>query len=74
MGLHIFIWQSHINAILNGLQSRKYCKVIMDYLLLFIPTKQAHMTKLENLFKANISQEMSAFLKRIKIYGEYHFY
>ena len=32
MGLNISppIWQMYINAILNSLQSRKYCEVIMD--------------------------------------------
>ena len=41
MGLNISlaIWQSYINAILDYLQSRKYCKVIMDNLLLFTPSK-----------------------------------
>ena len=29
------IWQSYTNAILECLQSRKYCKAIMDDLLLF---------------------------------------
>ena len=37
MGLNISlsIWQSYINAILNCLQSKKYCKAIMDDLILF---------------------------------------
>ena len=37
MGLNISpsIWQSYINMILDCLQSRKYCKAIMDDLLLF---------------------------------------
>ena len=40
MGLNISpaIWQSYINAILDCLQSRKYCEAIMDDLLLFTPT------------------------------------
>ena len=33
------IWQSYINAILNCLQSRKYCEAIMDNLLLFHPNQ-----------------------------------
>ena len=54
IGLNISppIWQSHINAILNCLQSRKYCEAIMDDLLLFIPTKSSHFEKLEDLLKA----------------------
>ena len=37
MGLNIScsIWQSHINAILDCLQSKKYCEAIMDDFLLF---------------------------------------
>ena len=33
------IWQSYINAILNCLQSSKYCEAIMDDLLLFHPNQ-----------------------------------
>ena len=46
------ICQSYINTILNCLESRKYCEAIMDDLLLFTPSKQSHMTKLEDLLKA----------------------
>ena len=46
------IWQSYINAILSCLQSRKYCKAIMDDLLLFTPMKSSHFDKLEDLLKA----------------------
>ena len=51
MGLNISpsIWQSSINAILDCLQSRKYCKAIMDDLLLFTPTKKSHTDELEDL-------------------------
>ena len=54
MGLNISppIWQSYMNAILNCLQSRKYCEAIMDDLLLFTPTKALHFEKLEDLLKA----------------------
>ena len=54
MGLNISpsICQPYINAILECLQSRKYCKAIMDDLLLFTPTKKAHISKLEDLLKA----------------------
>ena len=53
MGLNIspVVWQSYINAILSCLSSRKYCKAIMDDLLLFTPTKQSHFQKLEDLLK-----------------------
>ena len=54
MGLNVSppIWQMYINTILNRLQSRKYCEAIMDDLLLFTPSKKAHMDKLEDLLKA----------------------
>ena len=54
MGLNVSppIWQMYINTILNSLQSRKYCEAIMDDLLLFTPSKKAHMDKLEDLLKA----------------------
>ena len=42
----------YINTILNSLQSRKYCEAIMNDLLLFTPSKKAHMDKLEDLLKA----------------------
>ena len=69
MGLNVSpsIWQMCINTILNSLQNRKYCEAIMDDLLLFTPSKKAHMDNLEDLLKAlkkerfeNISKEMSA--------------
>ena len=54
MGLNISssIWQSYINAILDCLQSKKYCEAIMDDLLLFSPSKESHMNKLEDFLKA----------------------
>ena len=38
--------------ILNCLESRKYCEAIMDDLLLFTPSRQMHLRKLEDLLKA----------------------
>ena len=54
MGLNIspLIWQPYINAILECLQSRKYCEASRDYLLLFTPSKKSHIAKLEDLLKA----------------------
>ena len=54
MGLNISpaIWQSYINAILECLQSRKYCEEIMDDLLFFTPMKSSHFDKLEDLLQA----------------------
>ena len=54
MGLNISpsIWESYINAILDCLQSGKYCEAIMDDLQLFTPSKETHMNKLEDLLRA----------------------
>ena len=54
MGLNISppIWQSYINAILDCLQSKKYCEAIMDDLILFTPSKESHMNKLEDILTA----------------------
>ena len=53
MGLNISpsIWQSYINAILECLESRKYCEAIMDDLLLYTPSKKSRIAKLEDLLK-----------------------
>ena len=45
------IWQSYINAILDFLQSKKYCEAIMGDLLLFTPSKGSDTVKLEELLK-----------------------
>ena len=54
MGLNISpaVCQSYINAILSCLSSRKYCKAIMDNLLLFMPNKLVHFEKLIDLLRA----------------------
>ena len=69
MGLKISpsIWQSYINAILECLPSRKHCEAIMDDLLLFTPSKKAHMTKLEDLLKALLKNRLKIFPKEISV-------
>ena len=54
MGLNISpsVWQSYINAILDCLQSKMYCKAIMDDLILFTPSKESHMNKLKDILSA----------------------
>ena len=82
MGLNISpsIWQSYINAILGCLQSRTHYEVIMDDLLLFTPSKKAHIMKLEDLLKALLKmvlrypQRSASYLSRITIYGKHHIY
>ena len=78
MGLNISstVWQLYINAILNCLSSRKYCEAIMDDLLLFMPSKELHFNKHEDLLKAlckkwieDIPKEMSIIQDRITVHG-----
>ena len=70
MGLNISppIWQSYINAILNCLQSRKYCEAIMDDLLLFTPTKASHFEKLEDLLKALLKNGLKISPKKCQLF------
>ena len=59
------IWQSYINAILDCLQSRKYCEAIIYDLLLFTLSNKYHMDKLEDLWSVvekwvkDLSKEVS---------------
>ena len=70
MGLNISssIWQSYINAILDCLQSRKYCEAIMDDLLLFTPSKNSHMNKLEELLKAVLKNGIKISPKKCQLF------
>ena len=70
MGLNIFpsIWQSYINAILNCLQSKKYCEAIMDDLLLFTPSKSSHIAKLEDLLKALLKNGLKLSPKKCPLF------
>ena len=70
MGLNISppIWQSYTNTILNSLQSRKYCEVIMDDLLLFTPSKIAYIAKLEDLLKTLRKNGMKISPKKCQLF------
>ena len=70
MGLNISpaIWQSYINAILDCLQSRKYCAALMDDLLLFIPMKMSHFAKLEDLLKALCKNGLKISQKKCQLF------
>ena len=70
MGLNVSpaIWQTYINTLLNCLESRKYCKVIMDGLLLFTPSKQSHMTNLEDLLKALLRNGLKISPKKCQLF------
>ena len=62
------IWQSYINAILDCLQNRKYCKAIMDDLLLFTLSKRSHMDKLEDLLKAILKNGLKISPKKFQLF------
>ena len=70
MGLKISpsIWQSYINAILSCLQSRKYCKAIMDDLILFTPSKESHMNKLEDILNALLKNGLKVLPKKCQLF------
>ena len=70
MGLNISqsIWQSYINAILDCLQSRKYCEVIMHDLLLFKSTKKSHIAKLEDLLKVLLKNGLNILPKKCQLF------
>ena len=62
------IWQSYINVILDCLQSQKYCKAIMDDLLLFTPSKRSHMEKLEDLSRALLKNGLKTSPKKCQLF------
>ena len=62
------IWQLYINAILDCLQSGKYCETIMDDLLLFMPIKKSHMAKLEDLLKALLKNGLKILQRRVNFF------
>ena len=70
MGLNISpsIWQAYINAILEFLQSRKYCEAIMDDLLLYTTSKKSHIAKLEDLLKVFLKNQLRISPKKCKLF------
>ena len=70
MGLNISpsLWQSYINAFLDCLQSGKYCKAIMDDLLLFTPSKGSHMNKLKDLLKELLKNGLKILPKKCQLF------
>ena len=70
MGLNISpsIWQSYINVILSCLQSKKYCKAIMDDLILFTPSKESHMNKLEDILNALLKNGLNVSPKKCQLF------
>ena len=72
MGLNVSppIWQTYINTILNCLESRKYCEANMDDLLLFTPSKQSHVTKLEGLLKVLLKNGLKISPRKCQLFRE----
>ena len=70
MGLNISpsIWKSYINAILDCLQSKKYCEAIMDDLILFTPSKESHMNKLEDILSALLKNGLKLLPKKCQLF------
>ena len=70
MGLNISpsIWQSYINAILDCLPSKKYCEVIMGDLILFPPSKESHMNKLEDILSALLKNGLKILTKKCQLF------
>ena len=70
MGLNISpsIWQSYINAILNCLKSKKYCKAIMDDLILFTPSNESHISKLEDVLSALLKNGLKILPKKCQLF------
>ena len=70
LGLNISpsIWQSYINAILDCLQSKKFCKAIMDDLILFTPLNESHMNKLEDILKALLKNGLKILPKKCQLF------
>ena len=70
MGLNVSlpIWQSYINTILNCSENRKYYEAIMDGLLLFTPSKQMHMRKLEDLLKSLLKNGLKVSPRKCQLF------
>ena len=70
MGLNIspFIWHSYINAILDCFQSKKYCEVIMNDLILFTPSKESHINKLEDILNALLKNGLKVSPKKCQLF------
>ena len=68
MNISPSISQSYINAILDWLQSMKYCEAIMEDLLLFTPSKNSHIAKLEDLLKALLKNVLKISPKKCQLF------
>ena len=62
------IWQSYINAILDCLQSKKYFEAIMEDLILFTPSKESHINKLEDILSALLKNGLKVSSKNCQLF------
>ena len=62
------IWQSYINAILSCLQSKKYCEAVIDDLILFTPSKESHINKLEDILNALLKNGLKVLSKKCQLF------
>ena len=70
IGLNILpsIWQSYINTILDCLQSKKYREAIMDDLILFTPSKESNINKLEDILSALLKNGLKISPKKCHLF------
>ena len=62
------IWQSYINAIFGCLPSEKYCEAIMDDLILFTPSKESCINKLEDILCALLKNGLKISPKKCQLF------
>ena len=68
LNISTLIWQSYINAILDCLQSRNYCEIIMDFLLLFMSSKESHIAQLEDLLNPSLKSGLKLSPKKYLLF------
>ena len=66
MGNEIFIENKKVYV--KPLRNRKYCEAIMDDLLLFTPSKETDMSKLEDLLKALLKNGVKISPKKCQLF------
>ena len=53
---------------MDCLQSKRYCEAIMDDLILFTPSKESHMNKLEDIFNALLKNGLKISPKKCQLF------
>ena len=52
---------------MHCLQSKKYCEAIMDDLILFTPSKESHISKLEDILSAILKNGLKILPKKCQL-------